>query len=190
VNARGGITVTNVLTPIIPGHEPALLEVLDGRLPTGTASPFGRLDSVHFARWVIIGQLRPEFAGRPGLLGRLRGPLRMKYLLFSAAFNGSPDDFWAQLWCRMRAEADDVWSHCVGYPGAGAEWEFCRYLLHNSLPIDQQFLAYQHTVPRLRHWLRLRQQHVDFAVRSQGLDEVQLLKEFCAEFPAPAVEEG
>ena len=114
---RAPMTLLNVLTPIPAGRESAL----DTKLASLPADGlFARVEMVHFARWVIIGQLRSDFSGAP----RRRRPLRMKYLLFSSGFNGADTDFFEELRLTVGPAVDEVWNHCVNYPGSARRVEF------------------------------------------------------------------
>jgi hypothetical protein len=106
----------------------------------------------------------------------------MRYLLFTSTFNGTVPAYLEELRTGLGAEADDVWGHCVNYPGHHRAAPFRRYLLHNSLPVHLWFAAYQATVPEVRTALDLRERHIAFARRVQGKDDKALLAAYVEEF--------
>jgi len=168
-------TPLTVLTRVRPGAAPDLAACLAG-LPTGTASPFTRLTSTHFARWVIAS------TGRPGLPLRRRPPADTHFLLFTTTFNSPVDAFLDELCDRLGAEADAVWGHCVGYPGHDRPAEFAGYLRRHSLPVRQWFRAYDATVAEVHAALRLRGEHLALAREAQNLGDAELLEAFRARF--------
>lgn len=170
-------TPLTVLTPVHPGDEPELAAYL-ARLPQGDQSPFRRLSSTHFARWVVVGPLSTDYPGAP-FPDR---PLRMRYLLFTTTFNSPVPDFLAELRTRLGAEADAVWGHCVNYPGHHDAREFDRYLIRNSLPVHQWFAAYDATVTEVRNGLDLRDEHLAFARKVQQSGDEKLQQAFIDHF--------
>lgn len=170
-------TPLTVLTPIRPGDE-ADLEAHLAQLPQGEQSPFDRLSSTHFARWVIVGPLRTDYPGAPWPAP----PLRMRYLLFTATFNSPVEDYVEELRTGLGADADAVWGHCVNYPGHHDAAGFRRYLRRNSLTTHQWFSAYDATVTEVRTALDLRDQHLALARRTQTMADKELRQAFIDQF--------
>jgi len=170
------ISLLTVLTPIVPGDEPDLERTLAG-LSRGP-SPLARLDYVHFARWVVIGEVR----GRFPKLSRNRRQLRMRYLLFTAGFDGSVEHFVEDVRTTLGDTADRIWGSCIGYPGASDRDEVHRYFEHNRLAIPHSFLAYEHSVPQVKAALGLREKYIRLAMAAQTADDAELLSRFKAEF--------
>ena len=69
-----------LLTPVRAGAEGELRAYLNG-LGVGDASPLTKLPYVHFARWVVIDQLKTDWPGAPVPPPRLKS----QYLLFTAS---------------------------------------------------------------------------------------------------------
>jgi len=151
---------------------------LDG-LGRDGPDPFARMSSTHFARWVILDRLGADIPGRR----RRARPLRMQYLLFTSTAHSPIDEQIEELRLRLGPEADAVWGHCVGYPGHHRRVAFHHYLRHNSLPVPQQFDAYDATVPEVRAALKLRERHIAFADAVQKMDDAQLQLAFLRRFP-------
>lgn len=172
---RHGPTPVTILTPVRPGAVRSLTDVL-GRLAADGAAPMDRLATVHFARWVVLDRL----AGRhPPAAGQT---LRMQYLLFTASVDGSSDHFVEALRTELGPVVDEVWSHCVNYPGHWRAAEFRRYMRHNSIPVAQWFAAYDATVEQVRAALDLRDRHITFAQEAQLMTEDELLDRFQSVF--------
>ncbi|MGY1690667.1 hypothetical protein [Geodermatophilus sp. SYSU D01105] len=170
-------TPLTVLTPVVPGEEGALRESL-ARLPAAGDSPFSRVAETHFARVVVLSGAPWRYRGLP----RRTRPLRMQYLLFTSTANRPPERHVEDLRDGLGPDADAVWGHCVGYPGHDRAAEFCRYLLHNRLPVHRWFAAYDATVQEVGDALDLRRRHARFAGQTQGCDDVDLQAAFLTEF--------
>jgi len=75
-------------------------------------SPLSSVDIIHMARFVIIDNL--AYQGIPAK----RDELKSRYLLFICDFDGgSLDVLIRKLISDMGKTVDDIWKHCVGYPG-------------------------------------------------------------------------
>jgi hypothetical protein len=153
------------LTAIVPGRSGELREHLEA-LPLGADSPLAKLENVHFGRWLIIPHL--VYQGPPQEPG---DELKNEYLMFSADFDGELEPFLDAVATKMSAEADAIWSHCVGYPGTSDAEAFKRYMRHNQIPTSMPVGAYaEHPLPEVREALALRARLIDLAVRAQTLD--------------------
>jgi len=109
-NERWGAHSLLLLAPIGDGA----LEGLQRELrQCELRSPLARLDDVHFARWVVLEQLKSGFAGEPERPSRLDRP----YLLFSADYTPPPGDVAPRsLLERVAVAGAGVWSHCDAFP--------------------------------------------------------------------------
>lgn len=174
---RAGATPLTVLTPIRAGAEAALAAHLR-TLPEGDESPFRRLPGVHFARLVVIDGLRNDYLGAP----LPPSSLAAGYLLFTSTFDGTVAEHLAELGIRLGGEADDIWGHCIGYPGHGTQQRFLDYFLRNRIRENRWHRAYDATVPEIRAALDLRRRHIRFALHARVLGEQELQEAFLAEF--------
>jgi hypothetical protein len=164
------------VTPILPGVEFELKDRL-GALPRGDDSPLARLGGTHFARWLVLHNL--VYQGPP----QVRDNLQSSYLIFVSNFDGELDRYLDAMLDRMAAEADAVWSCCVGFPGTKDPKAFKTYLKHNQLNTTFFVSAYPDaTVDDVRHSLALRQRIIDFAVASQRLDPISLQQAWIRDF--------
>ena len=175
-DAPGLVSALTVWTPIIPGHLEALERELAG-LPNGDGSPAARIETTHLFRWLLVPQLVHQ--GPP----MKPDGLRNQYLVFTAAFDGSPEEYVEAVRTRLAAECDAIWGHCIGYPGAANREAFTRYLNHNRLP-NSLFLSTfpDASVPEIRAGLELKRRLVEFAVAAQAMDAEELHRTFCETF--------
>ena len=175
-NRVGTAYALTVFTPIAPGHEDELRAHLEG-LPEGAGGALARLDQLHTARLQIIDHLVHQ--------GARQKPERLKsnYLVFTANFDGDLDDFLDAICARLAPEADALWGHCAGYPGASDRAAFKRYIAEHQIHTNLSAAAYATaSVSRVRESLALRERVVDFAADAQGLDAAALKERFLNTF--------
>ena len=172
----GGTYALTVMAPIVRGRETDLREYLE-RQPIGRESPLARLERTHMARWVIVPQL--YYQGPP----QKPDSLKYEWLVFTSDFDGGLDGYLDDVCEHMSAEADEIWGHCVGYPGAADRDAFKRYMRHNQVHTTVPFGAYpESTVAEVRESLRLRERLIAFAVEAQGMDPVELYEAYRSAF--------
>ena len=173
-----------VLTPIRPGHEQRLRRYLEA-LPVGSDGPLGKIPATHFGRWVIIPQL--VYEGPP----QRRDELRHPYLLFSSSFDGYLDPYLDDLLVTLRSEADAIWGHCLGWPGAADVGRAKDYLWRNRVPTSLFYAAYpQATTGQVLRALERRRTLTELALRTQGRDPGALKEAYLAAFPEPLRDGG
>lgn len=167
-NTCGGLSAVTVLAPIAPGAQAPLRAHLEGL----TDSPLAQLSGTHFGRWVIVtGFVAADDDRRADVLGDA-------YLLFTATVDGALQDYLAAL--AALPEAAEIWSHCLGCPGAGG---LAAYLEHNRIDTGLFFAASPDaTVPQIKRCLRTREQAIGLALRIQGLDPAAAQQAFLEEF--------
>jgi hypothetical protein len=161
-----------VLLPVLGGQEQTLAARLEA-LPDDE-SPFATLSSTHFARLVLVPNLR-DGADRvlPGV-----PPL----LFFSAEFDLPVSGYLEALCTLMPRELDEIFELCQGYPGVASPPRFQGWLLDHRVPpgfsIQGNPGATAHEVVES---LALRDRIIEFAVRTQGLEPEALLEAWRAE---------
>jgi len=161
-------------TPIVSGRAGELRAYLRG-LPRGPASPLARLLRTHFARWVIIDRLPTD----PPDPDRLEQP----YLLFTSCIDGEADSYLRELAEQLPGEAETIWSHCRGFPGARDAGAFARWLLDHHVPTSFFVANYpKATVHDVRQSLAAHEQLLRFALDTQGLDAPTRLERFRTAF--------
>jgi hypothetical protein len=176
-DAPGLISSLTVWTPIVPGREEELQQVIEG-WPTGAESPAARIETTHLARWLIVPQL--VYQGPP----MKPDGLKSQYFAFTAAFDGPKEAYVEALRTRLPDECDETWGRCVGYPGTADAGAFARYLRHNELRNGLFMCTYPDaTVAEIRAGLDLKRRLLAFVVDAQGLDAETLHRRFLDAFP-------
>jgi hypothetical protein len=154
-----------VMAPLKDGREEQLLATL-GAMPTGQQSPFARVASTHFARWLLIAALL-------GPDGEPTGPAQ-PYLLFTADFDDSLDRWAAAVAGVIGPDVDRVFDHCHGYPGTSDAQPFLDFICEHRVDVGFSIVSSHATVATIRRSLALRHALREFAVASQGLRASEL----------------
>lgn len=176
-NTFGQAYGLTVLTPILEGRESTLARQLND-LGGGEASPFARIEGTHFARLVLIGDVVFEGQGQ-------HDHLRAGRLLFTSNFDGRLGPYLERLRASAGAVADQIWGHCVGYPGSDDAGAFADYFRRHQVESSLFFAAYgDRTVEDVRRSLALRSTLTAFALRAQGMSPRELQAAFTETFPA------
>ncbi|HEX3874693.1 MAG TPA: hypothetical protein VHW26_11145 [Solirubrobacteraceae bacterium] len=167
-----------VLTAIREGHENSLARHLNA-LEGGPASPLAKVARTHFARWVVLGDVVYEGKGQ-------RDHLKLGQLLFTSNFDGRDlDSYLESLRTGLGAAADEIWSHCCGYPGSGDAAAFAAYMRKHHVESSLFFGAYgERTVEDVKSSLAARHSVIAFAMNSQGMAPAALKAAFERSFPA------
>jgi hypothetical protein len=77
-------------------------------------SPLSEVRAIHMARFVVIDRL--AYQGLPAKADSLAS----SYLLFLCDFDGeSPDALVTGLLAAIPGEVEEIWKHCVAFPGVG-----------------------------------------------------------------------
>jgi hypothetical protein len=176
-NISGQAYSLTVLTPIIDDHERGLAQYLDG-LPSGDQSPLAGVHGTHFARWVVMDDVMYE-----GSEQGEREHLQHARLLFTSNFDGELEPYLEGLCTGLGDSADEIWGHCIGYPGSSDAGAFARYFRHHQIDSSLFFSAYgDRTVGDVTRSLALRTKFIDFVLRAQGLPAAELQASFRQEF--------
>jgi hypothetical protein len=103
------------LFPIRAGdHAAELRSHLRGLDRTFYGSPLSEVRAIHMARFVVIDRL--AYQGLPAKADTLAS----SYMLFLCDFDGeSPDALVAGLAAAIPDEVEEIWQHCVAFPGVG-----------------------------------------------------------------------
>lgn len=174
-NQLGQMYALTVMTPVDPSRVNDVQDVLAG-LPR-RPSPFARLSSVHFARWVMM----LDFVSDPSQPAAEHLPA--PYLLLSATFDGSLDVFLEELTTHLPDETEAIYRCCIGAPTPARGAPLQAYLRHNQIETGLFFSAYPDaTVETVTQALSLRQRVIDFGVSAQGMTPEDLLEAFRGKF--------
>jgi hypothetical protein len=126
-----------------------------------------RLDSTHFASWMIVP------AERAARLSSSESDLELRraYLLFLSTFNGEREAYLHACWSLAGPALAAIWSHCERWPGAHSIREVVEYTGAHELFADTFWNAYgDATAEDIRAALRLTQALEDFAIGSLPTD--------------------
>jgi hypothetical protein len=154
-----------VMAPLREGREAEVLSTL-AAMPNGPDSPFARVGSTHFVRWLLVG----------ALLGGDGEPAEpsQSYLLFSADFDGPLEDWGAAVAGAIGADVDRVFEQCDGYPGSRDGRAFLGFLSEHRIEVGFSVISYRATVAAIRESLELRRALREFAVASRELGPSEL----------------
>ena len=169
-----------VVTPILGGrltgaqHAAAIRAVL-ASAPDGKDSPFARVPMTHFARWVVIDDLPTLDAPAK------EDHLASNYLLFAAEFDGPLDEYLEFLVTANPGLLDDVYSHCVAFPGVSDVREFARYIKQCQVETTLLFGGYPNaTVADVLNALRAQRALLDFSATAGSVPPAELRASFNA----------
>lgn len=157
-----------VLLPVLGGEEQTLGARLKA-LPGGDESPFATLSSTHFARLVLVPNMRD---GADRVL-----PDVPALLFFSAEFDVPVSGYLEALCALMPREVDEIFELCEGYPGVASPRRFKRWLLDHRVPPGFSIQGNPGaTAGDVVESLALRDRIIEFAVQTQGLEPEALLE--------------
>jgi hypothetical protein len=166
-------TQLSMLSAIREGHEQRLREVL-AEIPLRDASPFASVPGTHNGRWVVVNT-----AASPSATLRAGG-LDAPLLMCSAVIDREPREWVDDLLRVLGPLADEIWSHCPGWPTAATDR--ADHLLSGATASSLDFATWDQPVERIRTALALRRRLASFAVRTQRFEPDALLEAYRKEF--------
>ena len=173
----GQALALTVLAPIQAGQESALADAL-GDLPVREGSPLARVPGTHFARFVVLDA--PVYEGEP----QKRDSWKASRLLFTSNFDGPLERYLDGLRTGLGAEGDDIFGHCVGYPGHVDAQAWTAWLLAHRVRSSLFFGAYgDQEVQTVQENIATRARLATFALEAQGLAPAELQARFREAFP-------
>jgi hypothetical protein len=177
-NQNGSVYGLTILSPIIdddaatPSHDLQIRSYL-ACLSTREDSPFALAPGTHLARLVVMDDV--IYVGMPSCEEHLRS----KYLIFESNIDGDLDTYLGELAKNIPEHLDAIWSHCVGYPGAGNRQAFMDYMKACQLDTTFFFAAVNDkTVIETLRALQTQTAVADFIASHQGVDATTLQREF------------
>jgi hypothetical protein len=177
-NIAGQAYAFMAMTPVKPGEEDALAAYLLGLRDAGP-SPLSKLARTHLARFVIV----PDFYNDRTWKQRKEEHLDLPYLIFTSNFDGDLDSYLDELCTTLAGEAQEIWGRCIGCPEKASGDALKRYLKHNQINTGIFFAAYGAApIGKVKQALAQREQVVEFACASQGLEPAALQQAFLARF--------
>lgn len=177
-NRNGDMYGLTVLSPII--NDPALkvshdtaLRIYLQKLPRHEQSPFAGVSGTHLCRLVVMDDV--VFVGHPAKEEHLKS----KYLIFTSNLYGDPDAYLEGMARTHPQVVEDIWSHCVGFPGAKDPMAFADYIRKCQLETTFFFAdVNDKTVEQTLRALQMKVEFTAFVEENQGKSPVELQKEF------------
>jgi hypothetical protein len=127
-NKSGHVYGLTILSPIIENdsridisHAMELRWYL-GNLMKAHSHPFATLSSTHLARLVVMDDV--VYVGAPACEEHLKS----RYLVFESNFDGDLDTYLTRMATELPDLVENVWKHCVGYPGVADVAAFIAYM--------------------------------------------------------------
>lgn len=155
------------MAPIRPGHMDALLALLDriarpedGDVELNPIIPFTRLRSVHFMRILVHHPSPSADAPIPAVDGvpQAPGPPIPAKLLFSTDFDGTLEEHVDELLREAGPGLDQVFGHCVGWPGHAERDRALGFFLLHRVPSNTFYTGtMSRSVDQIRREARLRE---------------------------------
>jgi hypothetical protein len=177
-NVTGQAYAFMAMTPVKPGEEGALSDYLHGLRGQGP-SPLSRLSRTHLGRFVMV----PDFHNDVTWKQPREEHLDLPYLIFTSNFDGDLDSYLDELCAELAPEAEEIWGRCIGCPEPAQGAALKAYLKHNQIDTGIFFAAYGHAdVGTVKRCLSQREQMIEFATKSQGLDAQALQQAFVKTF--------
>lgn len=180
-NQSGNVYGLTILSPILQdksaatSHSCAIRNKL-ASLPRNQHSPFAKVSSTHMARLVVMDDV--VYVGMPSCEEHLKA----QYLIFETNFDGDLDDYLPRLAREIPNEIDEVWRHCIGYPGIHDIDAFVTYMKKCQVTTTFYFAAVNDkTVQQTLRALQTQAAVAKFIEEHQGLPAAELQKSF-AEF--------
>ena len=177
-NQNGCVYGLTFLAPIrdekdaLPSHDLQLRKYL-ATLPTDASSPLAIAPGTHLARLVVMDDV--IYVGAPSCEEHLKS----KYLVFETNTDCNTEDYLTGLAKAIPTYLDNIWGHCVGYPGSSDPDAFVHYMKSCQLETTFFFPAVNDkTVHQTLDALQTQRAVADFIARHQGVSPGQTQKDF------------
>ncbi len=179
-NESGKLYGLTVLSPIIdddratPSHDLQIRRYLAG-LKTDERSPFAAAPGTHLTRLAVMDDV--IYVGAPSCEEHLKS----KYLVWECNCDGGLEEYLTNLARAVPGELDAIWSHCVGYPGAGNVTNLIAYMKRCQLDTTFFFAAVNdRSLPQSLRALLTQHAVTNFIAEHQGMAPAPLQAEFLA----------
>jgi len=168
-NESGTTYGLTILSPILEDNRLDICHSMELRwylsnLPRDHRSPFARISSTYLARLVVMDDV--VFVGHPAHEDHLKS----RYLVFETNFDGDLDTYLKRMATETRQFVNDVWAHCVGFPGTENIDAFIAYMKKCQLKTTFFFAdVNDQTVESTLKALRVQTELAAFLERTQGM---------------------
>jgi hypothetical protein len=177
-NQSGSIYGLTILSPIKDDPSADVSPSLAIRMYLATISvdgtgPFGKVTSTHMARLVVLDDV--VYFGMPSCEEHLKS----KYLIFETNFDGGLDEYLTELATKAAEEVQQIWQHCIGFPGVSNTAAFIAYMKRCQLETTFYFADVNNkTVQETLRALQTQSAVSAFVAKNQGKPPAELQKEF------------
>jgi hypothetical protein len=169
-----------ILSPIIESDRLDICHAMElrwylGHLPRDRKSPFAQISSTYLARLVVMDDV--VYVGAPACEEHLKS----RYLVFETNFDGDLDTYLTRMARETPEFVDNVWKHCVGYPGVSDIAAFVAYMKKCQITTtfffaDVNNRTVQHSLKALQTQSAL----AHFIQEHQGKPAAEIQREFGA----------
>ena len=179
-NLNGNMYGLTILSPILDdpkikiSHDTALRMYLQN-MHRHERSPFAKVAGTHICRLVVMDDV--VYVGSPAKEEHLKS----KYLIFNSNLYGGVDQYLEEMARKIPGVVDDIWSHCVGYPGVTDPRAFAAYM--KKCQVETTFFfadVNDKTVELTLKALWTKVEFTAFIEQNQGRSPVELQREFVA----------
>ena len=177
-NVSGTTYGLTILSPILEDDRLDICHSMELRwylsqLPRDHRSPFAQLSSTYLARLVVMDDV--VFVGHPACQEHLKS----RYLVFETNFDGDLDTYLRRMATETKEFVDDVWKHCVGFPGTGDAGAFIAYMKKCQLTTTFFFAdVNDQTVESTLAALKAQAALAHFMEKNQGTSPAELQRAF------------
>lgn len=177
-NVSGSTYGLTILSPIIEDNRLDICHSMELRwylsqLPRDHRSPFATLSSTYLARLVVLDDV--VFVGHPAHEDHLKS----RYLVFETNFDGDLDTYLTRMATETAPFVNDIWKHCVGFPGTSHVPDFITYMKKCQLTTTFFFADVNNqTVDSTLEALKTQAALGRFMEHCQGLPPAELQKSF------------
>ena len=194
-NRNGKVFGLTFLSPILdderatPSHDLQIRYAL-AQWKVDETSPFALAPGTHLCRLVVMDDV--IYVGMPSCEEHLKS----KYLVFETNCDADAGEYLAGLARTIPQALDEVWGHCVGYPGVAG---FVEYMKRCQVETSFFFAAVNdRSVTEALRGLMVQRAAADFVCEQQGKPAAELqagFLEFYAEVkrrptPKPGLQRG
>jgi hypothetical protein len=177
-NISGKVYGLTILSPILEDSRLDICHSMDLRwylsqLPRDQRSPFAQLSSTYLARLVVMDDV--VFVGHPAKEDHLKS----RYLIFETNFDGDLDTYLQRMATETKEFVEEVWKHCVGFPGTGDVAAFIAYMKKCQVETTFYFAdVNDQTVDSTLDALKTQAALAHFMEKHQGMPGAELQQAF------------
>jgi hypothetical protein len=177
-NISGNTYGLTILSPIIEDDRLDICHSMELRwylsqLPRDHRSPFAQISSTYLARLVVMDDV--VFVGHPACEEHLKS----RYLVFETNFDGDLDTYLRRMATETKEFVEEVWRHCVGFPGTHDVDLFIAYM--KKCQIETTFFfadVNDQTVESTLEALKAQSALAHFMEKHQGKPAAELQRAF------------